>query len=80
MKKIYKTHQPFYLRCHGRENLVIFGNNIICKFLEVSYVIRDNYQFEKDDSIYPLYEFDGSLPKNDVVREINLNILKLFDF
>ena len=80
LKKIYKTHQPFYHRCHGRENLIILENNIICKYLEVSYVIRDNYQFEKDDTIYPLYEWDSNLPQNDVTREINLNILKLFDF
>ena len=80
LKKLHKTHQPFYLHCNGHYKVIIFRNNIYCKTLEVSYVIRKDTQFTKDDSIYPIMEFDYSEIKNDVNREINLNILKLFDF
>jgi len=78
IKKLYKNHQIFYLRCHGRENFAIFGNNIICKYLEASYVIREGNLFEKDDTIYPIFEFDLYGPNPNSNIEINLNILKLF--
>ena len=44
LKKLNKNHQAFYCRCHGRDIITTFGTNIICKFLEVSYVIKkDNF-------------------------------------
>lgn len=79
IKKIYKTHQPFYTRCNGdRSHKVNFGNNRICHILEVSYIIRQGNVFKKDDTIYPLYEFYYSkiVPGR---LEMNLNLLKLFD-
>ena len=38
IKKINQTHQIFYIRCHNRYLIVNFGNNRICKYLEVSYI------------------------------------------
>jgi hypothetical protein len=78
IRKIYKNHQAFYVRCHGREKVAQFGNNMICLYLEVSYVIREGNHFDKDDSIYPNYEFDFTGPNEKAGFEINLNILKLF--
>ena len=78
LNKIYKNHQAFYLRCHGREIITKFGINRICKFLEASYIIREGNLFEKDDSIYPIYEFDFHDPKEHAYSDMNLNILKLF--
>ena len=79
LKKISKTHQSFYARCNGdRSNKVNFGNNRICHILEVCYIIRKGNQFLKDDTIYPMYEFDYSIPQQGRL-ETNLNILKLFD-
>ena len=78
IKKISKTHQAFYLRCHGRENIIIFGNNRICKFLEVSYIIKVNNNFDKDDVMYPIFEFDFSGPSDSEKVEFNINLLKLF--
>ena len=40
IKKIYETHQVFYLRCQNQYIIVHFGNNIFCKYLEVSYIIK----------------------------------------
>jgi len=79
LKKISKTHQPFYSRCNGvRSKKINFGNNRICQVIEVSYVIRENNFFKNDEAIYPLYEFDYSLP--EIGRsEMNLNLLKVFD-
>ena len=80
LKKIKKTHQVFYNRCQFRDNLVKFGNNVICQFLELSYVIREGNQFSKDETIYPDFDFDFDGPIQFGKSEMNLNILKLFDF
>ena len=78
MRKLYQTHQVFYLRCYNKYNIVNFGNNRICKALEVSYAIKKDFEFTKDPTIYPIEEFDFStyIPNRE---GINLNILKLFD-
>ena len=79
LKKLHETHQAFYLRCNGRYRIVTFGNNMICTSLEVSYIIKKNYTFTKDETIYPIFEFDFQPPILDGRTEFNLNILKLFD-
>ena len=79
IKKLYKTHQPFYTRCNGDRSLKVnFGNNRICQIMEVSYIIREGNSFKKDETIYPIYEFDYSkiIPGQ---LDMNLNLLKLFD-
>ena len=79
LKKISKTHQSFYARCNGDRSIKInFGHNRICFILEVSYILREKNIFIKDDDIYPIYEFDYSVPIKGKL-ETNLNILKLFD-
>ena len=79
LKKLHKSHQAFYFRCHGRNNISPIRHKI-CKYLEVSYIIREDNKFDKDDSIYPIFEFDFDEPNNDNKIEINLNAFKLFDF
>ena len=80
LKKLHKTHQVFYHRCAMRNVMIQFGNNNICSAIELSYVIRKDNTFEKDDSIYPNYDFDWHGPNfYDKSFEVNLNILKLFD-
>ena len=80
IKKIYETHQVFYLRCANRYQIAYFGNNRICKYLEISYIIKKDYKFTKDPTIYPIKEFElydfSNYPSKE---EMNLNILKLFD-
>jgi len=79
LKKISKTHQSFYARCNGDRSLKInFGPNRICRILEVSYIIKEGHLFEKDETVFPIYEFDYSIPKKGIL-ETNLNLLKLFD-
>ena len=79
IKKLSKTHQSFYVRCNGdRSRKINFGFNRICHIMEVSYVIkRDNF-FKKDETIYPIYEFDYSKPVLGKL-EMNLNLLKVFE-
>ena len=79
LKKLSKNHQVFYLRCHGRKKIVNFGNNRICKYLEVSYIIKKDNKFTKDESIYPIFKFDFHPPTLNKKAEFNLNLLKLFD-
>ena len=78
LKNLYKTHQCFYIRCADRYKIANFGNNRICKFMEISYVIRKGNEFSKDVTIYPIKEFDFAeiIPN---MEEMNINILKLFD-
>ena len=77
-KKLQKYHQSFYFRCNGsRSNIVVFGNNRICKILEVSYIIKEGNTFINDESIYPIFEFDYLNSKHNE-SEINLNLFKLF--
>ena len=79
LKKLSKNHQVFHLRCNGRKVIATFGNNRICKYLEVSYVIKENNTFDVDDTIYPVYEFDFEESKRySYGSEMNLNILKVF--
>jgi hypothetical protein len=81
IKKIQETHQVFYLRCHNQYLIVNFGNNRFCKYLEVSYIIKKDYEFTYDQTIYPIKEFDlfdySKFAQKNL--EMNLNILKLFD-
>ena len=74
LKKIYKTHQAFYVHCCADENMKTFGNNRICVCIEVSYAIRSEFSFTKDKSIYPI---KGLAYANH--KGFNVNILKLFD-
>ena len=79
LKKLAKTHQSFYFRCNGsRSKIIAFGNNRICKALEVTYIIKEGNKFIKDENIYPIFEFDYLKSKNNE-SEINLNLFKLFD-
>jgi hypothetical protein len=80
LKKLHKNHQSFYFRCNGRSTIAIFGNNRICKYIEISYIIKKNNTFIKDDSIYPISEFDYSAPNSNTKdSEMEVNILTLFD-
>ena len=45
--------------------------------MEVSYIIKKDNIFIKDESVYPIYEFDYSKPYTGK-SETNLNILTLF--
>ena len=74
LKKINKSHQSFYVHCSPFSHIIIFGNNRICSAIEVSYIIRKGYNFEKDDSIYPIQEFSYGAKEY-----YNINILSLFD-
>ena len=79
IKKLFKTHQPFYIRCNGdRGNKFNFGNNRICFIMEVCYIIRKGNTFVKDENVLPMYEFDYSRI-NPGRLEMNLNLLRLFD-
>ena len=79
LKKIHKSHQAFYIRCNDNTRTKVnFGHNRICPLIEVSYIIRKDNIFIKDNSIYPIYEFEFQKPPLNKL-ETNLNILKLFD-
>lgn len=77
LKKLSETHQVFYFNCNYGGNVITFGNNRVCEFLEVSYVIRKNNFFMKDTAIYPIPDLDI---RNTSKSDINLNIFKLFDY
>ena len=73
LKKLHKTHQPFYIRCGSL--IVTIGNNRICNNIEISYIIREGNTFTTDNTIYPVNEFC-----EDKFMSFNINIFKLFDY
>ena len=77
-KKLLNTHEIFYIHCNGCGVTKFYGKNIICNALEVSYIIKDNYQFTKDDSIYPIPELETR--NCGKLSNIDLNLFKLFDY
>ena len=78
IKKLSRTHQSFYFRCNGRSKIINFGFNKICRAIEVSYVIKKNNTFKKDEAIYPIFKFVFSKP-NLGKFEMNLNLSKVFE-
>ncbi len=79
IKKLSKTHQVFFARCNAdRGKIINFGYNRICHIMEVSYIIKQDNIFIKDDAIYPIYELDHSKPQKGVL-EFNLNLIKVFE-
>ena len=74
LKKIYKSHQVFYVHCCADQRVKTFGNNRICVAFEVSYALRSDFSFTKEKSIYPI---KGLAYANH--KGFNVNILKLFD-
>ena len=83
LKKISETHQPFYVRSNNNKGAIVnFGNNRIYALLEVSYLIKKDNSFIKDENTYPMYEFEFSKPTIGKA-EMNLNTivyLKLYCF
>jgi hypothetical protein len=75
LKKLYKTHQVFYVHCCPYLGIITFGNNRICKGIEVSYIIRKGNSFTQDKTDYPIKKFHYGRNIN-----FNVNILKLFDY
>jgi hypothetical protein len=74
LKKIHKTHQPYFVHTNYGSRIINFGNNRMVGCIEVSYIIREGYKFAKDKSVYPLKEYNFIENKG-----FNPNILKLFD-
>ena len=59
LTKLAKDHQIFHIHCCNCGKLVdLVGDNPICEIIEVSYIKREGNQFKKDESIYPIKEFD----------------------
>ena len=54
-----------------------FGQNRICYSLEVSYALKGNYQFGKDETKYPIHSLE--VKNSGKLSYFNLNLLKLFD-
>ena len=78
-KKLSKYHQIIYIRCNNNAGKIIkFGYNKIWKYIEVTYIIKEGNEFERDDSIYPLKEFYFKNNERQPDENFNLNIFKLF--
>ena len=78
-KKLYKTHQVIYVVCNNyiSNSFSFLKNNIICTYIEISFVIRKGNKFYTDNTTYPIPELKS---KNYMkpIHPYNLNILKLF--
>ena len=79
LAKLGKYHQIFYVHCVNCGDVIQIGDMRICSALEVSYIIKEGYQFEKDDSIYPIPELE-TICRQNIILDFNDNIFKLFDY
>lgn len=79
LSKLSKYHQIFYVHCVNCGDVIQIGDIRICHALEVSYVIKEEHEFDKDDSNYPVAELDTKCDLNKVL-DFNENIFKLFDY
>ena len=78
LSKLSKYHQIFYVHCVNCGGVIQYGDIRICGALEVSYVIKEGYEFLKDDSVYPVAELETKC--NDNILDFNDNIFKYFDY
>ena len=78
LSKLNKNHQIFYVHCVNCREVKQYGDIRICSALEVSYVIKEGYQFEDDDSIYPIEELNTICNTKNIL-DFNENIFKYFD-
>ena len=79
LAKLSKYHQAFYVHCVNCGNVIQIGDLRLCDALEVSYIIKEGHEFEIDDSIYPVPEFDTKCDPNKVL-DFNDNIFKYFNY
>ena len=79
LKKLSNSHQSFHIHCCNCGGLFIIGNNPICRALEISFIIKKGNVFKKNNSSYPIKEFDYKIcpSKPDLNKESN--ILKYCD-
>ena len=76
VKKLTNNHQPFHIHCCNCVGLFIIGDNPICKALEISFIIKKGNIFNKDNSIYPIKEFDYKICSSKESLNKESNILK----
>ena len=79
LSKLNKYHQIFYVHCVNCDIVIQVKDMRICRALEVSYVVKEGHEFEKDDSIYPIAELETICMKDNIL-DFNENIFKYFDY
>lgn len=80
LNKLLKDHQIFHLHCSNCSPILdLGGENPICQVLEVSYIKKEGNKFKKDESNYPVKEFDYKICSNKPNLDKENNILKYCD-
>ena len=76
LEKIMKDHQLFHIHCCNCGHLFILGDNPICHIIEASYIKKEGNIFRKDNSIYPIKNFDFKTCPKLKSLDMEINILK----
>ena len=78
LKKISFTHQIFHVHCNNCGKIITIDEYKICNLLEISFLRKNGYFFEKDYSIYPVegLDYKNCRLKNEISSI--LNYLKYF--
>ena len=74
-----KNHQIFHIHCCNCAGLLYIGDTPICNVLEVSYIIKEGYKFTKNNSTYPMKEFNYKICPDKDNLDYEPNILKFCD-
>jgi hypothetical protein len=78
LKKISLTHQIFHVHCNNCGRIITINEYKICNLLEISFLRKKDYIFEKDYSIYPVegLDYKNCIDKKEISSI--LNYLKYF--
>lgn len=79
LNKLLKNHQIFHIHCCNCGGLLSIGNTPICNVLEVSYIIKEGNIFTKNNSTYPMKEFNYKICIDRNNLDYEPNILKFCD-
>ena len=76
LKKLLTTHQIFHIHCNNCGGIIKFDGYSICKFLEISFIQKEGYEFIEDSSIYPIEGLDYKNCKNKKEISYLINLFK----
>ena len=71
LKRLQMTHQIFHLHCNNCGKIIDLEGYKICEFLEISFVLKNDYQFTKFTDKFPVKGIDyKNCPKRIEISSI----------
>ena len=76
LKKIQITHNIFHLHCNNCGRIISLDGYKICNLLEISFIKKAGYKFDKNNAIFPIKELDykNCRKKREITDILNIYI------